>query len=753
MEDLLARMTLQEKVGQLNQRMFGWNAVRKMGARLELTDEFRREVDRWKGMGALYGLFRADPWSGRTLETALDPVESVRAANLVQHYIRDNTRLGIPVLLAEECPHGHMALDGTLLPTNIGIASCWNPELYERAMGLVAGEVRARGAHLGLVSTLDIACDPRWGRTEECFGEDPYLASRLTASAVRGLQGAAPSALSSGNHVVAVVKHFAAQGIAEGGRNLGPAGIGPRQLREVFLPAMKAAVQAGALGCMAAYNEIDGIPCHANRPLLTDLLRGEWGYRGFVMADGTAIDRLLMQTGSYPSAAALAINAGVDLSLWDKGYTTLEQAVAEGLVPVEMLDQAVRRVLYVKFSLGLFENCSVDEGDVVKRVGNRAVRKASLDLARESLVLLKNEGSLLPLPSTLKRVAVIGPNADNLYNQLGDYTAPKRDGAGITVLQGLGRWLGTRCEVVHAKGCGVRDRFDGGIAEAVTLALSSDAVILVLGGSSTRNFDVQFDANGAAVVGANPSEMDCGEGVDLANLELGGVQIRLAQEVIATGTPTVVVLVQGRPHAIPWLAEHAKAILCAWYPGPQGGRAVAEALFGALNPGGRLPVSIPRSSAQLPVNYNRKDTGRDINYCDIAGELYPFGYGLSYTSFAYSDLSVAPAQLTASQIQKGSTLRVEVTVQNIGQRSGDEVVQLYVKDNEASITRRIKELKGFVKVRLEPGESRRVGFDLGREELAIWNPAMDFVVEPGSITVMVGGNSRDPALVAKYELL
>lgn len=745
-------MTLKEKVGQLNQRLFGWNAVRKTASGFELTDEFKEEVARWDGMGALYGLLRADPWSGRTAETAVDPAESVHVANLVQRYIRENTRLGIPVLLSEECPHGHMALDGSLLPPNIGVAAGWNPELYERAMTLVAGEIRARGAHLGLVSTLDIACDPRWGRTEECFGEDPYLASQFSGSAVRGLQGATLADLASGERVAAVVKHFVAQGAAEGGRNLGPASIGPRQLREIFLPPMQAAVRAGALACMAAYNEIDGVPCHANHGLLTTVLRNGWGFDGVVMADGTAVDRLLMQSGSYPAAAAMALNAGIDLSLWDTAFTTLEQAVSEGRVAESVLDQAVRRVLRIKFLLGLFEVADADETLARKKVGSPHSKHLSLQLARESLTLLKNDDALLPLPVTVKRVAVIGPNADNLYNQLGDYTSPQRAGSGVTVLQGIRQLLGDTCAVIHEPGCGTRDLTESGIAPAVELARSADVAILVLGGSSTRNFNITFDANGAALPGPNSMEMDCGEGVDVADLELGGMQVKLAQAVIATSTPTVVVLVQGRPHSIPWLAEHAPAILCAWYPGPHGGLAVAEALFGKVNPGGRLPITIPRSSASLPVAYNRKEVGRDIVYHDLHGELYPFGHGLSYTTFAYRDLTIEPGEITALQLEAGATLHVQVTVENTGCRSGDEVAQVYLKDHESSVTRRIKELKAFKRISLAPGERRRVSFTLGREELAVWNADMEFRVEPGNITFMVGGDSRTPALSLAFRL-
>lgn len=728
-ESLLARMTLREKIGQLNQRMFGWDAVRRTPGGLELTEAFRREVGRWGGMGALYGLSRADPWSGRTVETGLREEESAHAANLIQRYVLDHTRLGIPVLLSEECAHGHQAIGGTMLPTGIGIASTWNPELYERAMAGVARELRARGAHLGLITNLDVCRDPRWGRTEETFGEDPHLAARMAEAAVYGVQGREAADLRGNGRVAAISKHFTAHGASEGGRNLGPAAIGERELREIHLPPAEAAARAGTAGFMACYNEIDGVPCHANEALLTGLLRGEWAFDGIVMGDGTAVDRLLMQAGSAPAAAALALKAGVDVSLWDDAFTRIEEAVSGGMLPEALVDRAVRRVLALKARLGLLDDPFVDEHRAGAVVGCAETRAASLALAREGIVLLKNEGGLLPLRADLQRVAVIGPNADNLYNQLGDYTPPQRPGAGISVLQGV-RALWPDAAVRYAPGCGVRDPSTAGIADAVELARASQVAVLVLGGSSARKFDVSFDANGAAACGPNPSEMDAGEGVDVADLELGGVQVELARRVIETGTPVVVVMIQGRPHAIPWIAEHGAAVLCAWYPGPWGGRAVAEVLRGDVNPSGRLPVTVPKSSAMLPVYYNRKETGRKLGYLDAEGVQYPFGFGLSYTTFAYAN---------ARGLVDGDSVTVDVDVTNTGSRAGSEVVQLYLKDLESSVTRRVLELKAFRKIRLEPGETRAVTFVLGPRDLAVWTPARRYEVEPGRFQIRVGG--------------
>ncbi|GIN57237.1 beta-glucosidase [Lederbergia ruris] len=741
-EDLLQRMTVKEKVGQLNQKMYGWEAYKKTDKGIELTEAFKEQVALGDGMGALYGLFRSDPWSAVTYENGIPTHENAKVANRIQRYIIENTRLGIPVLLSEECPHGHQALDGTLIPTNIGAGSTWNPELMEKAYQFVAAEVRSRGAHLGLISTLDILRDPRWGRSEECYSEDPYLAAKMTEAAVKGLQGEGREELIQDNKIVAVLKHFAGQGEGQGGHNAGPANIGERELREIHLPGMKAGVEAGALGCMAAYNEIDGIPCHANTTLLTDILREEWGFEGMVMADGVAIDRLRQLAGDYESAAALALSAGVDLSLWDTAFTTLEQAVEKGKTTEEWIDRAVRRVLHLKFALGLFDQPYTDETKALQIVGNESFRKTNLQVARESAVLLKNQDQLLPLSKQTGKIAVIGPNANQIYNQLGDYTAIQKDGKGTTLLQGIKNMA--EGEVTYVKGCSVRGKSKAGFPEAVAAAKNSDVVILVLGGSSMRNFDLEFDSNGAAIVSNNPTDMDCGEGVDLADLKLGGVQEQLVKEIAATGKPIVTVLIQGRPHAITDIVDDCDAILCGWYPGQEGGQALAEIIFGEVNPSGKLPVSLPRSSSQLPVYYNQKDQGRELQYIDSPGTpLFSFGYGLSYTQYEYSNLQISPVDITLKQVNEGTPIEVQIDVKNIGQLAGAEVVQLYIKDMEASITRRVKELKGFQKIWLEPNEQKTVTLQLSKEELAIWNPEMKFVVEPGNIKIMVGNDSTN----------
>nr|WP_286672352.1 glycoside hydrolase family 3 N-terminal domain-containing protein [Cohnella hashimotonis] len=748
---MLARMTLKEKVGQLNQHMYGWDAYRREGSRVHLTEAFKRQVAFGDGMGALYGLFRADPWSAVTYNNGIPTADSARVANELQRYVKEHTRLGIPVLLSEECPHGHQALDGTLLPVNLNIGSTWNPQLTERAYARIAAEIRARGAHLALVSTLDILQDPRWGRSEECYGEDPYLASQLTAAVVRGLQGARPEELSAPDKAAAVLKHLCAQGAGQGGHNAGPAAIGERELREIHLPAAKAGKDAGAAGFMAAYNEIDGVPCHANEKLLTGILREEWGFDGIVMADGCAIDRLLALSDDHEEAAAIALSAGVDLSLWDTAFTKLEAAVRQGKADESLIDRAVRRVLRLKFRLGLFENPYVDERLPAAVIGAEETRELNLQLARESIVLLRNgeagQKGVLPLTDSARRIAVIGPNADALYNQLGDYTSVQRGGTGTTVLQGIAKAAPAGTEIVYERGCGIRDRSREGIAAAVAAARGADIAVVAIGGSSARSFDEAFDSNGEAIVSAgSPSEMDCGEGVDLADLRMGGVQEELVREIAATGTPVVAVVIQGRPHELSGLADHCAAILCAWYPGPEGGRAIGEILFGKVNPSGKLPVSLPRSSAQLPVYYNQKNPGRPRPYIDMpAAALYPFGFGLSYTIFEYGQISLSRESVTAEEIEAGGNVEVRLTVSNNGPRAGAETVQLYIQAGGSPITRRTWELKGFRKVWLEPGAEETVVFQLGKEELAIWDRSMTFAVAPCRLTVRAGDGSADGA--------
>ncbi|MDX3546560.1 glycoside hydrolase family 3 N-terminal domain-containing protein [Streptomyces europaeiscabiei] len=703
--DLLSRMTRREKAGQLNQRMYGWDAYRRTPAGdFELTDALHAETERFAGLGALYGLMRADAWSGVDHGHGPGADDSADLADLVQRHVLDRSRLRIPALFVEEVPHGHMALDGTVLPVNLAVGATWDPDLYERAAAYAAAELRARGGHVALVSALDIARDPRWGRTEECFGEDPYLAARLTEALVRGMQGT-PDADGdfAADRAPVVLKHFAGQGATVGGRNSAESELGPRELREIHLPAARAGVRAGAAAVMAAYNEVDGMPCSGNRALLTGLLRDGWGFRGLVMADGLAVDRLARITGDKVSAGALALDAGIDLSLWDEGFTHLEEAVERGLVGEAALDAAVARVLRLKFRLGLFENPYTRRTPIPEHTG----RALSTDLARACVTLLRDPTGVLPIGASVRRVAVLGPHAATTAHQLGDYTAPQRPGTGASVLDALRRLAPPGTDVRHTKGAALTGADRTGIPAAVAEAAAADLAVLVLGGSSARTPGTGFDANGAARTVV--SEMTCGEGVDLAGLRLGEAQDALLDAVVATGTPTAVVLVQGRPHVLP---DTAGALLTAWYPGPWGGTAIAEVLLGLREPGGRLPVSVPRSAAQLPVHYNHKDTEYGAYVDESAEPLHSFGHGLSYTSFAYGTPRLA-----------GSTVEVDVT--NTGKRHGRTVVQVYLRRLITPVWPRTLELCAFEGVGLAPGERRTVSLsfdvpsDVGAVEIRV----------------------------------
>jgi len=700
--DLAARLTLREKAGQLNQRLYGFSAYSRQGDGIALTDEFCREVERWGGLGLLYGLLRADPWSKKTAENGLPGPLAARACNLVQRYVIGHSRFGIPVLMTSECPHGHQALGGYLLPVNLAAGATFHPALLKDAMAVCGRQLRESGVHLALISMLDMARDPRWGRSEECYGEDPCLAAAFARAAVEGMQG---------QGVCAVAKHFCAQGETTGGVNASAARIGERELREIHLPAAEAAVRAGAQGIMAAYNEIDGVPCHANEALLRGVLRDEYGFRGIVMADGCALDRLNDLTGSPVASAALGLKAGVDVGLWDRVYDRLEEAVEAGLVPESLLDEAVERVLALKFRLGLFEHPFVEETEPVGYTASAYPQ--SLDMARESAVLLKNDG-ILPL-RRIRSLAVIGPAADDLYRQLGDYTPPMEGREAVTILQGLREVLP-----------GVRLEVDAGDdpARAAALAARCDAALLCLGGTSSRFGRVRFDTNGAALTA---DDMDCGEGVDSASLRLPGDQEALARAVRGACGRLATVVVAGRAYAMDVVAPACDALLYCFYPGPWGGRAIAEIVAGVTPPSGRLPVSVPRSPAQLPVYYNKK-AGVSASYREkaLAAPAFRFGDGMGYAEAVYSDVSVR-----VDGRAEDPRVTLSMRVGNPSDTPCHAVPQLYVADCEADVVRRVEELRAFDKLALAPGESRDVVLTLDRGALSVWNRAMRFECQPG----------------------
>ncbi|WP_200301024.1 glycoside hydrolase family 3 N-terminal domain-containing protein [Streptomyces adelaidensis] len=731
--DLLSRMTPREKAGQLNQRMYGWGAYRRTpDGHFALTEALYAETERFAGLGALYGLMRADAWSGVDHGSGPDATDSADLADLVQRHVLERSRLRIPALFVEEMPHGHMALDGTVLPVNLAVGATWDPGLYERAAAHAAAELRARGGHVALVSALDIARDPRWGRTEECFGEDPYLAARLTEALVHGMQGA-PGEYFAADRTPVVLKHFAGQGATVGGRNSAESELGLRELHEIHLPAARAGVRAGAAAVMAAYNEVDGVPCSGNRALLTGLLRDRWGFEGLVMADGLAVDRLARITGDKVSAGALALHAGVDLSLWDEGFTHLEEAVERGLVSEAALDTAVARVLRLKFRLGLFEHPYTRRASVPEHAG----RSLSTDLARACVTLLHNPAGVLPIGPSVRRIAVLGPHAATIAHQLGDYTAPQRPGTGESVLDALRRLAPAGTDVRHTPGAALTGADRSGVPAAIAEAVAADLAVLVLGGSSARTPDTEFDANGAARTVV--SEMTCGEGVDLAGLRLGEAQHALLDAVTATGTPTVVVLVQGRPHAVPEAADRAAALLTAWYPGPWGGRAIAEVLLGLTEPVGRLPVSVPRSADRLPAYYNHKDTEYGSYVDGDAGPLFSFGHGLSYTAFDHG-----PPRLA------GCTVEVDVT--NTGTRPGRSVVQLYIRRLRTPVWPRTLELRAFRGVDLAPGECRTVAIRLGADQLSLVGADLESVVVPEAVEIRVARSAREALTVVPLVL-
>lgn len=743
-EDLLSRMTVEEKVAQLCCQM-GWEMYDKLNDSQVVASAKYKDIMRNAPLGSFWAVLRADPWTQKTLENGLNPELSAKALNALQRYAVDSTRLGIPVLFAEECPHGHMAIGTTVFPTALNAASSWNPELMYRMGEAIGLEARLQGANVGYGPVLDIAREPRWSRTEETFGEDPVLTSRMGVEMMRGMQG---DSQNDGRHLYSTLKHFAAYGVPESGHNGARANCGMRQLLSEYLPPFRDAVKAGVATVMTSYNSIDGVPCTSNKALLTDLLRNEWGFNGFVYSDLYSIEGIagMRAAANNKEGAAKALKAGLDMDLGGSAYgKNLAKALEEGLISQEDLDRAVANVLALKFKMGLFENPYVSPEEAKRIVRNSRHKALAREVAREGMVLLKNDG-VLPLRKDLKSVAVIGPNADMLYNQLGDYTAPQDPSEIVTPLQGIRAAVSKSTMVRYAKGCAVRDVTESDIAAAVEAARNSDVAIVVVGGSSARDFKTKYINTGAATVSADSqrlADMDCGEGFDRSTLKLLGDQEKLIEAVAATGTPMVVVYICGRAMDMSLADQKSNALVMAWYPGEQGGAALADVLFGDYNPAGRLPVSIPRSEGQLPIYYSQANQ-RD--YVEEKGSaLFPFGYGLSYTRFGYSDLSL--------EAGKGDVLqRVSCTVTNLGDKEGDEVVQLYICDESASVAQPPMLLKAFKKIKLKPGESRNVLFDLKKEDLAIYDDKMKFTVEPGWFKVIVGPDSRNTPLKGRFKL-
>ena len=740
--DLLGRMTTEEKIAQLCCPL-GWEMYTKTGTNSVTISELFKQKMQKAPIGSFWAVLRADPWTQKTLETGLNPELSAKALNALQRYAVEKTRLGIPILFAEECPHGHMAIGTTVFPTSLGASSTWNPDLMYRMGEAIGLEAASQGSNIGYGPVLDLAREPRWSRMEETFGEDPWLAATLGTSVVKGMQG---NNVADKNHVICTLKHLAAYGVPESGHNGGGVNAGENVMRSQYLLAFEKAVKVGAGTVMSSYNCIDGVPCTSNHKLLTDMLRGEWGFKGFVYSDLLSIESITLAGAAADDkeAAAQALKAGLDMDLGGNAFGNhLQEALDEGLVTMADIDRATANVLATKFRLGLFENPYVTPKHAKEVCRSAEHKQLAETVAQEGTVLLKNDG-VLPLSRQLKRIAVIGPNADMPYNQLGDYTAPQDRKEISTVLDGVKALAGAGTEVVYERGCAVRDTTEADIPAAVRAAESSDAVVLVVGGSSARDFKTKYIATGAATVDESKGipDMDCGEGFDRATLDLLGKQEQLIAAVAKTGKPLVVVYIEGRPLLMNQASEVANALLTAWYPGEQGGKAIASLLFGDANPSGRLSVSIPRNVGQVPVYYGQ---GKTRDYVDVSSTpLYPFGYGLSYTTFDYSDLHVAPVTASCDSVD------VTLTVRNSGSRDGYEVAQLYLHDRAASVAQPQMALRAFEKVYLKAGESRKVTFHLGFDELSIINREMQRVVEPGAFEVLVGASSQDIRLKGEF---
>ena len=745
---LIGQMSLEEKCGQLTCPI-GFDFYGKEDDSFWLADDFLGRMDTMP-LGSCWAVLRADPWSRKTVETGLHPRESARLLNMMQRHAVENTRLGIPLLFCEETPHGHMAVGTTVFPTGIAQASTWDPELMEQMGEVMGREVRLQGAHIGYGPVLDIARDPRWSRVEETMGEDPYLSGTLGPAIVKGMQ----------KNVCATLKHLAAYGIPQGGHNAATADVGQNRLMTDYLPSFeKAIVEGGAKSVMTSYNTIDGVPCSANTWLLQDILRNSWNFKGVVFSDLNAVNAIYatQHVAADPAeAAALALKAGVDIDLGGYNYGGfLKEAMQRGLVAEADIDRAVRHVLQLKYDLGLFDNPYVDENLAEAEVGTKESAQLAKQVALESAVLLKNDG-ILPFGDHVKKVAVIGPNADNMYNQLGDYTAPQDPERIVTMLEGI-REKG-RAEVVYAKGCAVRDENDADIEEAVKVSKAADAVVLVVGGSSARDFKTSYEDTGAAIVNESISDMDCGEGYDRSTLKLLGKQEELMRRIYATGKPVVTVYIQGRPLDMNLANKKSNALLTLWYPGMEGGSALADILWGDYNPAGRLPISVPRSVGQIPVYYSQPQTSDYVE--ESARPLFPFGYGLSYTQFEYCDLQVE--SMSVMSFQRGNvgwresmadTLYiVTCTLKNIGPYDGDEVVQLYIRDEVASVAPVSKLLKGFQRVHINKGETRQVTFYLTQRDLAVYSAPNGWHLEAGDFTVMVGNNSEYIQLSSKISI-
>lgn len=739
-KNLLSLMTVDEKVMQT--QCLWIQKSRILNAAGDFDEAKAKEALK-NGLGELGRLNEnAGPNS-----SGYHPKQAAVLYNKIQKYFVEKTRLGIPVMTHEESLHGQQTQDATNFPIPIALASTWNEHLMTEIFTNVAEEVRARGGHHVLAPVVDISRDPRWGRTEETMGEDPYLTSRLAVAQIKAYQG--EGVYLGKNKVATTLKHFGIHGQSEGGVNVAPSNIDERTAREVFFPSFKAAVQEGkAMNVMATYNELWGLPAHINKQLLTDILRKEWGFKGVVVSDYFAIrdvSTLHKITPSYDEAGYLAFKAGIDLETPDPdGFVNLKKYIAAGKISMAELDAAVTRILIAKFRLGLFDDPYVDADKAEEIVGSAAKRAVAYKAAQEAMVLLKNDNNFLPLDKNkIKTIALIGPNADKCL--LGGYSSKPR--VCISPLQAIKERYGNNIKVLYAEGVKLTDKNNwfadtinlanngdvkAKIAEAVEIARQADVVVLFVGGNESMSRE-----------GWAPDHLG-----DLPTLELLNHQNELVKEIVSTGKPTCAFVNSGPPLSIGDLVNSVPAVMQCWYLGQESGYAMADALFGEINPGGKLPISFPRTAGHIPAFYNYKPSARrGYNLGFTVSPLFAFGHGLSYTSFQYSSL-----KLSSAQMKMDGTVTVSVEVKNTGSRLGAEVVQLYIRDEYSSVSRPVKELKGFKKIWLEPGQSQTVRFVINKELLSFYDTNMKWVAEPGDFTVMVG-TASDKTENLKFSLV
>ncbi len=743
--DLLSRMTLEEKIAQMNMLSLG---KLELNENNEVSSESLENLFQGQSIGCL-----ESPFIG------VDEISCLSEA--ADNYLRQNTRLGIPAIQIAECLHGQLAFGATIFPQAIAQGSTWNPNLIQKMSALIAKEASLSGVDQALSPLFDLARDPRYGRVEECFGEDPFHVAEMGKAFVIGMQGP-PSATKhqlSDNKLICTAKHFVAYSTPLAGINLGPNIVGPRNLRDLHLYPFKKAIQeANIYALMPAYNEVNGIPMHANEHLMKDVLRNEYGFRGYVFADYGAVEMLNYfhnLTRNNAEAALRAIQAGIDLEAPSMAvFSELPELVETGKIDTTLINEAVKNILTIKFKAGLFDKPYTAPEKVSDLIHTSESIRLAREIAEESIILLKNQDDLLPLDiSTIKSIAVIGPNANQV--QYGDYSCTKDNHSGVTFLEGIKHYANNKIEINYAKGCGITSLDNSEIAAAVEVANKSDVVVLAIGGTSSTLSGIGW---GQDIPGDYPT---CGEGFDRTSLTPPGIQPELIKAIYNTGKPIVLVMVHGRPYSIAWEKAHIPAILEAWYPGEEGGHALARILFGEVNPSGKLPVSIPQSVGHLPTFYNTKPSGKGYYHRRGSLEkpgrdyvfsspdpLFPFGFGLSYTEFEYADLKV---KINHSEIEPSIDLSLDV--KNIGKMKGKEVIQVYINDKTSSVTTPVKVLKEFKKVETNPSEHISVTFSIPMDELGLWDQNMDYIVEPGEFEIMVGSSSNDIRLSKTIEIL